>query len=126
MSDEKYLDPGETLIRRARIHWLVNLRGFFLPNLTSTILVTDRRILYCSGLIAIHTRSVALSQIESRDVAQSILGRILGYGDLALHGSGGMELHLAGIADPAGVSRDIGQAAASKAHLRPATAQARA
>lgn len=57
---------------------------------------------------------MALSQIESRDVTQSILGRILGYGDLDLHGSGGMELQLAGIADTTGVSRDIGQAAANK------------
>lgn len=126
MSYQKFLDPGETLIRKARIHWLVNLRGFFLPNITSTILVTDRRILYCTGLIAIRTRSIALSQIESRDVTQSILGRILGYGDLDLHGSGGMELQLQGIADPAGISRDIGQAAAAKAHVRPSVVQARA
>jgi hypothetical protein len=118
MPSKKYLDPGETLIRRARIHWLLNLRGFFLPNLTATILVTDRRILYCTGLIAIRTRSVALSQIESRDVTQSISGRLLSYGDLALHGSGGMELHLTGIADPAGVSRDIGQAALTKGQTK--------
>lgn len=114
MSNQKYLDPGEALIRRVRTHWLVNLRGFLLPNFTTTILVTDRRILHCSGLIAIQIRSVALSQIESRDVTQSILGRILGYGDLDLHGSGGMELQLAGIADTTGVSRDIGLAAANK------------
>jgi uncharacterized membrane protein YdbT with pleckstrin-like domain len=41
-----------------------------------------------------------MSKVESVDVDQSILGRILGYGAVTIHGTGGGTETLANIADP--------------------------
>ena len=107
------LEADEHIIRQARTHWLWNLRGLGLPNLFSTFLITDRRILQQTGIFALRTRSLALSQIESREVTQTILGRILGYGDIHLRGSGGVEFTLVHIDRPMLVASAIGKATAT-------------
>lgn len=108
------LEPGERLILRARVHWWFNLRSFGMRNLFEPVLVTDRRILEKTGILAITTRSLALDQIETRDVRQSVWGRIFGFGDLEIHGSGGQMLEITDIRDPLGVARAIGRAAADR------------
>ena len=109
------LEADEHIIRQARTHWLWNLRGLGLPNLFSTFLITDRRILQQTGIFALRTRSLALSQIESREVTQTILGRILGYGDIHLRGSGGVEFALIHIDQLMLVASAIGKATATPA-----------
>lgn len=108
------LEPGERLILRARVHWWYNLRSLGTRNLFEQTLVTDRRILEKTGILAIATRSLALDQIETRDVRQSVWGRIFGFGDLELHGSGGQVLEITDIRDPLGVAQAIGRAAADR------------
>ncbi len=108
------LEPDETLICRARVHWWFNLRALGVRNLFQYVLVTDRRVVERTGILSIQTRSLALDQIESRDIAQSMWGRILGFGDLDLHGSGGQVLNLSDISDPVGVARAIGRSAADR------------
>ncbi|MBV9735397.1 MAG: PH domain-containing protein [Acidisphaera sp.] len=53
------------------------------------IVVTDRRIIFKRGLIARHTVEMNVSKIETVDVEQSLLGRVLGYGDVVIRGTGG-------------------------------------
>lgn len=115
------LEADEHIIRQARTHWLWNLRGLGLPNLFSTFLITDRRILQQTGIFALRTRSLALSQIESREVTQTILGRILGYGDIHLRGSGGVEFALVHIDQPMLVASAIGKATATTPKKVPST-----
>jgi len=55
---------------------------------TTEIAVTSRRIIYKRGFIWRKTKEIALDKVESVDVDQSILGRILGYGTLGIHGTG--------------------------------------
>lgn len=116
------LEPGERLLCRARVHWWFNLRSFGLRNLFEHILVTDRRILEKTGILAVSTRSLALDQIETRDLRQTVWGRIFGFGDLELHGSGGQVIEITEIRDPLGIARAIGRAAAER-RTRAATAQ---
>lgn len=113
MSDQ-LLEPGERLICRAHVHWWFNLWSFGLRNLFERVLVTDRRIVEKTGILAVQIRSIGLDQIETRDVAQTIWGRIFGFGDLDLHGSGGQVLQLHDIRSPTGVARAIGRAAADR------------
>jgi uncharacterized membrane protein YdbT with pleckstrin-like domain len=53
------------------------------------IAVTDKRIIYKQGFISRDTLEMSLSKVESVLVDQTILGRIFGYGDITLRGTGG-------------------------------------
>jgi uncharacterized membrane protein YdbT with pleckstrin-like domain len=55
---------------------------------TTEIAVTDRRIIYKEGFISRKTIEMHMDKVESVDVDQSILGRILGYGDILVRGVG--------------------------------------
>jgi uncharacterized membrane protein YdbT with pleckstrin-like domain len=55
---------------------------------TTEIDVTDRRIVYKRGFIRRHTVEMNMDKVESVDVDQSILGRILDYGDIVVRGTG--------------------------------------
>ncbi len=67
--------------------------GFLVPPFinrrTTELAITNRRLIYKRGIIWRFSREVNLSQIESVDVGQSILGRLLGYGEVAVRGTGG-------------------------------------
>ena len=55
---------------------------------TTEIAVTDRRIIYVRGFIRRRTVEINMDKVESVDVEQSILGRILSYGDINIRGIG--------------------------------------
>jgi uncharacterized membrane protein YdbT with pleckstrin-like domain len=56
---------------------------------STELAVTDQRVIFKTGIIARHTLEMNRSKVESVDVDQSILGRILGYGTVTLRGTGG-------------------------------------
>jgi len=55
---------------------------------TTEIAVTDRRVIYKRGFIRRHTIEMHMDKVESVDVSQSVLGRILDYGDVLVRGTG--------------------------------------
>jgi uncharacterized membrane protein YdbT with pleckstrin-like domain len=55
---------------------------------TTEIAVTDRRIIYKRGFIRRHTIEMNMDKVESVDVSQSLLGRVFGYGDVLVRGTG--------------------------------------
>ena len=56
---------------------------------TTEIAVTNLRIIYKTGFISRSTVEMHMDKVESVDVDQSILGRILGYGTVTMRGTGG-------------------------------------
>ncbi|HVC53228.1 MAG TPA: PH domain-containing protein [Stellaceae bacterium] len=56
---------------------------------TTDLAVTDRRVIYKTGLISRHTLEMNRSKVESVDVNQSLLGRLLGFGTVIVRGTGG-------------------------------------
>jgi uncharacterized membrane protein YdbT with pleckstrin-like domain len=56
---------------------------------TTELAVTDRRVIYKAGLISRHTLEMNRSKIESVDVNQSLLGRVLSFGTIIVRGTGG-------------------------------------
>ena len=76
---------GPTLLFGA----LVQLVKFIFYVFTTEIVKTDRRIIFKRGFITRDTIEIPLSQIESVNVNQSILGRIFGFGDISIIGTGG-------------------------------------
>jgi hypothetical protein len=55
---------------------------------TTEIAVTDRRVIYKTGFIRRNTTEMHMDKVESVEVKQSILGRLLDYGDVEIRGVG--------------------------------------
>lgn len=105
------LEDNEVVVFRARYHWWWNLRSLGSLNAFSSVLVTDRRILKKTGILSARTESIAYSQMEAKDIEQSFWGRVFGFGDIVVYGSGGKNFVFRNLTDPGTVSRAIGRAA---------------
>jgi hypothetical protein len=145
---DRVLQPGEHVVARGRLHWVVYAGGVlallgaiiiaiaayqapgfrgviqFLALLLGLfgvallvrawwhrwgleIAVTNRRVIYKTGVIRRRTLEMNLEQIESVQVDQPVLGRLLGYGHISVHGTGeGLEV-VRLIADPVGLRNAV-------------------
>src|SRR5881227_2146551 len=125
---QRVLQPDETVIHQSRLHPLIFLPALLLlviavallvasaqfagdvslafkaaaaiRRATTELAVTDRRVIYKSGLLARHTLEMNRSKVESVDVDQSILGRIFGFGTIIVRGTGGSLEPIRMISDP--------------------------
>jgi uncharacterized membrane protein YdbT with pleckstrin-like domain len=61
----------------------------FIDRATTEFAVTSRRVIYKHGLIRRRTFEMNLAAVESVDVMQGIVGRILDFGEVRIHGTGG-------------------------------------
>jgi uncharacterized membrane protein YdbT with pleckstrin-like domain len=128
---------GESPIYHGRLHWVGYLPGIlllligaacafvpilaglfvlvgsvllirhFIANWTTEIVVTDRRVIYKTGLIRRNTVELSARKVEGVDVQQSIPGRIFNYGDLTIRGTGVGEISLKSIANPLDARRAL-------------------
>ena len=62
--------------------------------------VTNKRVIWKTGFITRHTLEMNMDKVESVDVDQSILGRMLDYGTIHVRGTGESIEHLHRIAHP--------------------------
>ena len=67
---------------------------------TTEIAVTNRRVIQKRGLIRRDTVEINMSKVESVDVRQSVLGRLLNYGTVIVRGTGGSSNPLAYVSEP--------------------------
>ncbi len=63
-------------------------RGVLVRNATE-MTVTNKRVFVKVGMAARRTIELLLSRVESIGVEESVLGRMLGYGTVIVHGTGG-------------------------------------
>lgn len=75
---------------------------------TTELVLTDRRIIAKRGLISRDTVEMNLGKVESVHVNQSLLGRLLDYGDVTVVGTGSSLEPLLGIAQPLELRRRLG------------------
>ena len=103
-------------------HWIAALAAFaglaaFLsimgPIWATEIGVTNQRLIYKRGLVARSTKEVELRCIEVVDLDQSLLGRLLDYGRVGVHGTGVADIVLPSMADPLGLRRALQDGIAS-------------
>jgi uncharacterized membrane protein YdbT with pleckstrin-like domain len=52
------------------------------------IAVTNRRVIYKKGLVRLHTNEMNMDKVESVQVNQSVLGRMLDFGTVRILGTG--------------------------------------
>jgi len=67
---------------------LLTLLAAAMRRWTTEIAVTDRRVIFKRGLIRRHTIEMNMDKVETVDVDQSLAGRLLGYGDIVVRGTG--------------------------------------
>ena len=67
---------------------------------TTELAVTDRRVIYKTGIFRRHSMEMNRSKVETVGVNQSILGRVLGYGTVIVRGTGGSFEPIQFIGDP--------------------------
>jgi len=85
------------LVALAALYWTV--KAWFHRWTTETD-VTNFRIVHKTGFIKRRTFEMSLDKVESVDVNQSILGRIMNYGDVTIMGVGEGRETIATIASP--------------------------
>lgn len=106
---QQNLSTDERVVFEAKLHWIifVSLKAvltlFIAPLIafsTSEFAITNKRVIIKVGLISRRTLEMNLNKIESVNVNQGILGRMLGYGTIVIVGTGGTKEPFASISDP--------------------------
>lgn len=69
--------------------------------------VTNKRVICKTGIISRKSEEMKLASIETVEIDQGILGRILGYGNIHVSGRGISDVVLRNVADPMAVKRAI-------------------
>ncbi len=67
---------------------------------TSEFVVTDKRIIMKVGILGVRTLEMFLNKVENIGVNQTIWGRMLGFGEVTVTGSGGTKEVFGNIARP--------------------------
>jgi uncharacterized membrane protein YdbT with pleckstrin-like domain len=105
----KHLLPGEQVVHETTYHWthyfswasLFTLGLYpYIQIKTDEFVVTTRRIIIKKGIIAYYTLEMNLSRVETVNVEQGILGRILCYGCITIIGTGGTRERFKEIKNP--------------------------
>ena len=128
---ESNLLSGETVVYRAKISlWsighliffgvillaafglgIVFLLWAFIRYKTTEFAVTDKRVIAKTGLISRNTVELFLDKVESLHVEQSVLGRLLNFGTITIHGTGTTEEPIKNISAPLALRKQFMQAA---------------
>ena len=101
------LISGETIEYETTYHWIIFITKeaiFFVAPITDSLsdefVITNKRVIMKTGLIKRRTIELNLTMIESVNVDQSVLGRILGFGNIQIVGSGGTKETFSNIKKP--------------------------
>ena len=93
-----HLISNEHIVFETTYHWIIFTSVFAIVTLflspiiqfnTSEFCITNRRIVVKLGWIRLKITEMSLSKVESIEVDQNLLGRLLGYVTLSLHGTCG-------------------------------------
>lgn len=69
--------------------------------------VTNKRVIFKTGIISRKTEEMTLKSIETVEINQGIFGRIFGFGDIKVSGRGISDVVFKGIDDPMAAKRQI-------------------
>lgn len=124
---EESLSSGEEVAARFRLHWCSKLPMALwiilaLPTLGLTLILavyefvrlrcieqglTNKRVVFKKGIISRSTEEMKLKSVETVEIEQSVLGRLLGYGDVKVTGRGISDVVFRSVADPIQVKKQI-------------------
>lgn len=79
----------------------------YVQRATTDLGVTNKRVIAKSGLISRRTVEQRIQKIESIRINQGIVGRMLDYGTIMVHGTGGATTPIRNVADPFAFKRAV-------------------
>jgi uncharacterized membrane protein YdbT with pleckstrin-like domain len=88
---------ASAIVALAALYWTVTA---WFHRWTTETDVTNLRVVHKTGFVRRRTFEISLDKVESVDVNQSILGRILNYGDVTILGVGEGRTTISTIASP--------------------------
>src|SRR5689334_4461059 len=100
-------DRWNNLVLIAPALGLLVLLAAFIRRQSSDFAVTNKRVMMKIGVLSTRSVELLLSKIESITVNQSLAGRMLGYGEIVVTGSGGTEETFADIQAPLDFRRAV-------------------
>ncbi|HEX4002525.1 MAG TPA: PH domain-containing protein [Candidatus Acidoferrales bacterium] len=71
------------------------------------IAVTNRRVIIKTGIASRRSLEIMLSKVESVGIDEPVAGRMLGYGTVVIHGTGGTPEPFVRIAHPAELRKSV-------------------
>jgi uncharacterized membrane protein YdbT with pleckstrin-like domain len=87
--------------------WLVVLAAAVIKRQSSDFAVTNKRVMMKVGVFSSRSVELLLNKIEAIAVNQSFVGRMFGYGDIEVTGSGGTKEEFANIQAPLDFRRAV-------------------
>jgi uncharacterized membrane protein YdbT with pleckstrin-like domain len=69
--------------------------------------VTNKRVIFKTGIISRKTSEMTLKSVETVEIHQGIFGRLFGFGDIKVTGRGISDVIFKGLADPMSAKRQI-------------------
>lgn len=100
---------GESIEYQTTYHWIIFINARALITLfiapifdkyCDEFAITNKRVIIKAGFITRKTIELNLSKIECVNVDQSLLGRIFGYGNIQIIGTGGTKETFVDIKNP--------------------------
>jgi len=73
------------------------------------IAVTDRRVIIKTGMTGRRSLEIMIAKVESIGIDETVMGRVLGYGTVVIHGTGGTPEPFRKIAHPSEFRREVQQ-----------------
>lgn len=73
--------------------------SIWLDRWSTEMAITNKRVIIKTGLISRSTDEIKISSIEGIDLRQGLLGRMVGYGDIEITGTGGKSVSLKSVKD---------------------------
>jgi uncharacterized membrane protein YdbT with pleckstrin-like domain len=73
------------------------------------IAVTNRRVIIKTGMTSRRSLEIMLAKVESIGIDETVMGRMLGYGTVMIHGTGGTPEPFRKIAHPSEFRREVQQ-----------------
>jgi uncharacterized membrane protein YdbT with pleckstrin-like domain len=124
---DESLSAGEEVSALFKLHWVTRIPLTFwillaIPTFGITLVialyeylrvrnieqgVTNKRVIFKTGIISRKSEEMKLGSIETVEINQGILGRILGYGSVKVTGRGTSDVLFRLVNDPMAVKRAI-------------------
>ena len=135
---DSVVTPGEQVLHQGRLSawsqfwlWVVGLLllvvgvgllfwiAAWVRMRTTELAVTNRRVIAKFGLIRRDTIEIQVGRIESVQVHQGVMGRLLGYGNVVFSGAGTPQVKIDDLADPLGFRSAVLRAQEAAGAARP-------
>lgn len=124
---DESLSTGEEVSARFRLHWVTRIPLVIwlllgIPTFGITLVialyeylriryieqgVTNKRVIFKTGIISRKSEEMKLTSIETVEIDQGIFGRIFGFGNVKVSGRGTSDVLFRTVADPMAVKRAI-------------------